>query len=292
MSHVGKIVIGTAQFGMDYGVNNPDGQPRLTEVSSLLGEAYGHGIRMLDTAVAYGDCEQRLGEIGIGSWQVVTKLPVVPHDCKDIPRWVRLVVKASLGRLGVESVHGLLLHRPLQLLEEHGSQLYQALQQIKSDGLVRKIGISIYDPSELDVLLHDYRLDIVQSPLNVFDRRLVDTGWLARLSHQGIEVQVRSVFLQGLLLMARDDRPQKFRRFASLWNAWDGWLNDTGATSLQASLGFVFSHTDVERVIIGVDNRRQLREIVSSVGHPVQQCPSDLSSLDVDLINPSRWGRL
>ncbi len=287
-----KLALGTVQFGLNYGIANQQGQITNNEARAIINHAAVRGINTLDTDIAYGDSEQRLGEIGIENWRVVSKLMAVPDGCRNMIEWVENSVKESLQRLKVKSLYGLLLHRPLQLLEQDGDKLYHALQQLKYDGLVQKIGISIYDPATLDALFKNYRFDIVQSPLNIFDRRLVDTGWLSRLAQQGTEVHVRSVFLQGLLLMIPRDRPQQFNRFSTLWNQWDGWLNDTGLTPLQACICFALMFQQISNVIIGVDNLSQLKEILQAAEAPIPHIPGELQSNDQYLINPSRWRQL
>lgn len=284
-----KLALGTVQFGLNYGIANQQGQTAINEARAILNHATLQGMDTLDTAISYGESEERLGEIGIENWRVVSKLPAVPDGCPDMTQWVEVSVKESLQRLKVKSLHGLLLHRPLQLLEQNGDRLYHALQHLKHDGIVQKIGVSIYDPSELDALFKNYCLDIVQSPFNIFDRRLVDTGWLSRLAQQGTEVHVRSVFLQGLLLMTPRDRPQKFNRFLSLWNQWDAWLKDTGLTPLQACICFALLFQQISNVIVGVDNLSQLKEILQGAEAPMPHIPGELRSNDQDLINPARW---
>jgi len=196
-----KLGIGTVQFGLNYGVANRQGQVSQDEAKAILGHAWASGMDTLDTAIAYGDSEQRLGEIGIRDWRVVSKLPSIPDGCSDISQWVTDSVNESLQRLKVKCLYGLLLHQPKQLLGQAGGRLYSVLQQLKRDGRIEKIGISIYDPEELDAVCSHYHLDMVQAPFNIFDRRLIDSGWLARLAEQDTELHVRSVFLQGLLLM-------------------------------------------------------------------------------------------
>jgi aryl-alcohol dehydrogenase-like predicted oxidoreductase len=284
-----KFALGTAQFGLNYGIANQQGQTSRDEAKAILDFAWARGMDTLDTAIAYGQSEQRLGEIGIENWQVVSKLPAVPEDCHDITNWVADAVNKSRQRLKVRSLYGLLLHRPQQLLEKEGARLDRALQQLKQDGVVQKIGISIYAPSELDALCSRYRFDVVQSPFNLIDRRLIDTGWLSRLADLGTELHVRSVFLQGLLLFQPADRPQKFTRWSELWAKWDTWLKEVKLTPLEACICFVLSFQDISKVIIGVDSLSQLREILEAAERPMPRIPDELKSSDQDLLNPSRW---
>jgi aryl-alcohol dehydrogenase-like predicted oxidoreductase len=250
------------------------------------------GIDTLDTAIVYGESEQRLGEAGVGGWRIVTKLPECPDACSDVAAWVNDQVRGSLSRLNVTHLAGILLHRPNQLLGSKGKALWAALLELKKEGIVDKAGFSIYEPGELDVLWPDFHPDLVQAPYNVLDRRLVTSGWLQRMNREGVEVHVRSVFLQGLLLMSENDRPEKFARWSRLWATWDAWLHEQGLSALQGCLGFAMAEPNISRVIVGIDNVHQLEEIVSIAETRITQCPEILESCDLDLINPSRWNSL
>jgi aryl-alcohol dehydrogenase-like predicted oxidoreductase len=246
------------------------------------------GLDTLDTAIVYGESEQRLGEIGVERWRIISKLPAIPDSCTDISGWVKKSISDSLERLKVSHLCGLLLHHPQQLLGEDGYALYKALEGLKHLGVVEKIGISIYDPQELEALTSRYRFDLVQAPFNVLDRRMVTTTWLPKLKQFGTEVHVRSVFLQGLLLMDATDRPAHFQKWQPLWDTWHEWLIEKGLSPLQASLGFVLAHADIDRVIVGVDSLPQLQELLSIV-KVTPPPPVELNCEDTDLINPSRW---
>ena len=287
-----KLALGAVQFGLNYGVANQQGQASRDEVRSILEHARSSGMGMIDTAIAYGESEQRLGEIGVQDWQVVSKLPAVQESCSDVSRWAEDALGNSLQRLKMKSLYGLLFHRPQQLLDQRGDRLYRAVQQLKRDGFVRKIGISVYDPAELDVLCGRYQFDIVQAPFNIMDQRLIDSGWLSRLTERGVELHVRSVFLQGLLLMSSSDRPEKFNRWAPRWSKFESWLRQSGLTPVQACLRYAVSFSEISKVIIGVDNLSQLKEILHSATGSAPQVPQELQEHDVDLLNPVRWALL
>lgn len=287
-----KLALGTVQFGLKYGIANQQSQVSHGEAKAILDLARMSGMDTFDTAIAYGESEQKLGEIGIQYWRGVSKLPAIPEGCDDITQWVLGATQGSLGRLRVKNLYGLLLHRPQQLIEKRGDQLYRALQQLKQDGLVQKIGVSIYDPAELDALCSRYQLDLIQAPFNIMDRRLIDTGWLSRLAEQGTELHVRSVFLQGLLLMEPNERPKKFDRWTPLWSKWYEWLGDTGLTPLQACLRYALSFSEISRVIVGVDNLNQLNEVLQAAQGSLPQISSVFKTDDPDLLNPGRWAGL
>lgn len=284
-----RLALGTVQFGMPYGIANKAGQVSREEAGAILDYAAAAGIDTLDTAIAYGQSEERLGEIGVKQWRIISKLPAMPEPCHDVSSWVQKSVSESLGRLGINRLGGLLLHRPQQLLGQNGHALYAALEDLKQRGIVEKIGISIYDPQELEALMPIYRFDLVQAPFNVLDRRLITSNWLARLKQAGTEVHVRSVFLQGLLLMDASNRPKRFQKWQKLWDIWHEWLTASQLSPLQASLGFALAQAEIDRVIVGVDTVHQLQDILAAAGGRAPMPPIELNCEDIDLINPSRW---
>ena len=287
-----RLALGTVQFGLPYGIANQVGQVTRPEAKAMLQLASASGIDTLDTATAYGDSERCLGELGTEGLKLVTKLPAVPDDCADVSAWVQRQVSASLSRLGVNAVYGVLLHKSEQLLGPQGDELFQALQTLADNGQVRKVGVSIYSPSELVELIPHYHFDLVQAPFNLVDRRLYSTGWMQRLKDEGIEVHIRSVFLQGLLLMARADIPDKFLPWGDLWQTWHRWLADHNGSAVQACLAFPLSFPEIDRVVVGADSVNQLAQIVSaSNSQPISELP-DLECEDESLINPANWSIL
>lgn len=286
-----RLALGTVQFGMDYGVANCSGQVGKDGVIEILSRARDGGIDTLDTAIAYEESEARLGEAGVTGFQVVTKLPPMPAPDEDPYAWAYRELRGSLSRMRVQSVYGLQLHRSELLTGAHGPAIVRALLDIRAEGLAYKIGVSISSPEELDGLFKAASFDLVQAPLNVLDRRLLDSGWAAQLKDRGVELHARSPFLQGLLLMPGAARPLQFAKWSPLWQRWDSWLKETCQTPLQAALGFVLAQPEVDRVVFGVDGIAQLEEVLlaaQSKGFPV---PDDLRSGDPELINPSNWQR-
>lgn len=287
-----NLVLGTAQFGFDYGVSNDLGRVSEECVSEILKIAKANGICTLDTAIDYGNCESILGKLGLRNWQVVTKLPPLPDACIDPFDWIQGQTKLSIQRLGVPKLHGLLLHRPSQLLSDVGPNLYKAMQKIKAQNLVTKIGISVYSTSELDLIIHKYPVDIVQAPLNIIDRSLIETGWANRLRLNGIELHTRSAFLQGLLLMPDGNRPSKFNRWTDIWCEWSRWLSATGLTPLQACIQYVNLFNNTGNVVVGTVTADQLAEIISCLGCKLSSLPNFGKLKDGRLIDPSSWGNL
>ncbi len=284
-----RLAVGTVQFGLPYGVANQAGQVSQGAAEAILMRAFAAGVDTLDTAVAYGTSEACLGRAGVSSWRVITKLPALPADATDVEGWVRSEVHGSLQRLSIPRLDGLLLHKPADLLGPAGGSYQQALQLLKQEGVVRSVGISIYDPAELDSVCSCWQPDIVQAPFNVLDRRLLSSGWLARLVERGVRIHVRSVFLQGLLLLPSERRPAWFDRWRPLLDRWIDWCREQQTSPLRAALAFAQAQPGIERLVVGLDSVAQLDEILAALAADTSPAPDDLYSDDLDLLEPSRW---
>ena len=287
-----RLALGTVQFGVPYGLTNTSGQVLVKTAQAMLQFAKSSGIDMLDTAIGYGESEQTLGKIGMGSFNVVSKLLPLPASVIDTQAWVLNEVEASLARLGVSQLYGLLLHRSSDLLGPKGATLFAAMRELQQTGKVRKIGVSIYSPAELDAHESSYTFDLIQAPFSLVDHRLASSGWLKRLKAQGCEVHVRSIFLQGLLLLARNAIPAKFAPWNALWDRWQAWLMQHNTDAVHTCLSYPLSFPEIDRVVVGALDVAQLRQITLAAGKiPATHLPG-LACEDENLINPAKWPAL
>lgn len=284
-----EIALGTAQFGLSYGIANRKGKIDLATGREILALAKKHGVHTLDTAIAYGEAESVLGDIGCSSWDVITKLPPVPPGITDISLWVQTEVKLSLARLKIPSLHALLLHHPSDLLGAYSEELIESLLDLKAQGIVTKLGVSIYSADELDQLVALPVIDLVQAPMNIVDRGLANSGWLSKLHHGKVEIHIRSIFLQGVLAMSPADRPVWTTRWTPIFREWDTWVAETGMSRIEACLAHVRSYPEVDRIIVGVDGTEQIQEILEALETTPLRTPTTLASDDEQLINPRRW---
>lgn len=283
-----KLALGTAQFGLPYGIASGK-QVEQSQVVSILKRATSAGIDTVDTAVTYGESETSLGEAGVTSFNVITKLPPIEESILGVSSWIEALVQESLERLRTDSLYGILLHTPSQLLESCGEEIWTSLHALKKGGKVKKVGYSLYAPTELDDLFERHTPDIVQVPYNIIDRRIETSGWMQRLSEEGVEIHVRSIFLQGLLLMSPGTRPKHFEYWSTLWSTWDSWLHEHDVSALETCLSFALQDERIQKVIVGVDSELQLNEILSASATKISEFPLELMSSDVELVQPSRW---
>ena len=289
-----KIALGTVQFGIDYGINSENGQVRPEEVRNILNYAHSQNVDLLDTAPAYGSSEKVLGGLNVQNFKVVTKTrhfdnTEISNDDIDL---LKKDFSCSLSDLRQDSFYGVLVHNADDLLKSGSEKLFDQLQELKQAEKIMKIGVSVYDYSQLQSIFDNFDIDLVQLPFNILDRRMIDSGMFATFKSKGIEVHARSVFLQGLLLMSEKNRPDKFNRWHGLWKIWHEWLNDNQISALEGTIRHAISMPEISKVLVGVDNVDQLKEIVVASSGVLPDIPDEMFTNDANLLNPSNWGKL
>ena len=285
-----KLALGSAQFGLRYGVNSKLGPMDLSTVTEILDLARHAGIDMLDTAPSYGRSEAIIGGSSSQNFDIVTKVNGLCAsgtgnlDFKPIGDQLN----QSLQRLMRPKVYGLLLHNINDILGSGGCALWAEMLQLKADGLVYKVGASVYDITELDVVV-EFGMDIVQLPINILDGRILCSGALKKLKLNGIEVHARSIFLQGVLLSSNNPLPNYFspwkQNLIDFWN----WCDHLDVSPLEVCLRYAMGIEEVDRVVVGIETLAQLDEIISASGGDLPKLPSELQIFDPDLLDPRIW---
>lgn len=288
-----KIGLGMAQFGFDYGVSNRNGKTPASEVERILAVAEANGIHVIDTAAGYGESEAVLGRTlpAEHRLKIVTKAPgfagraITNAEADELESAFR----TSLARLGSSSLYGLLVHRADDLLGG-GGQLMARMKSLQSAGLVEKIGASVYSAAQIDNLLAYCDIDLIQLPINMLDQRLLHSGHLAKLKKKGIEIHARSVFLQGLLLMLPDELPAFFEPIRGHLSECRAMILKQGVSPLAAALAFVQALEEVDVVICGVNDHRQLESLCKAAGAESRIDDYDRFALDDEtFLNPANW---
>jgi aryl-alcohol dehydrogenase-like predicted oxidoreductase len=195
----------------------------------------------------------------------------------------------SLRHLGQSSVYGLLVHHSADLLSPGGERMYALLQRLKDESLVRKIGVSVYDKNEVDRLFGKYAFDLVQLPLNVFDQRFDQDGTIQRLHEAGVEIHVRSVFLQGILLMLTAELPPYLKNLKQHHEHYLSTLMEAGVSPLTSALGYFRNRPEVSTVLVGVETSAQLKECLSATGDVSCINFSDFAVNAPQLLDPRAW---
>lgn len=288
---IDTIVLGTVQFGLTYGIANRQGKPDIGRVREILDLAYDLGIRVLDTAAAYGDSEAVLGSCGMDRWSVITKVPSLKDiDDPDIGDVAHDAVLRSLDRLGADSLHAVLAHDRRDAAGDRGRRLHDGLAPLVASGHIGRLGVSVYGPDDIEGIAAG-NAQIVQAPLNVLDQRFITSGAAARLSAAGGELHVRSVFLQGLMLMPAKDRPARFAPWAEELARFDREVEASGLDPAAYCLGFAAGQAAVSRCVLGVETAQQLSQLVGAfeAGQQAGHDAHNLGSDDPGLIDPRQW---
>jgi aryl-alcohol dehydrogenase-like predicted oxidoreductase len=296
LPHAGPLVLGTAQLGMDYGVANRSGRPAPDAAVNLIRTAWTQGIRSFDTAAAYGESETVLGYAfaALGLQQqarVITKgsLAAGPTPLSD-------AVRRSLSRLQVPQLAAWLLHEEPRLVDWHGQVLHEA-RQLQENGIVSQFGISVYHPSVAFQALEDRGLKAVQFPASPLDRRFLRAPVLRRLTAAQPQLYARSIYLQGLCLMAPAEVPPAIHRGREAISALSAFCQEHHLAPDQFCLHYVLARTagTGTRLVIGLEHPRQLERNVRLMGlappDPAvydawdAQWPDDIA----DLVLPMHW---
>jgi len=282
-----RIVLGGAQLGLPYGILNGGETLSREEVARILDTAVDHRIDSIDTAIAYGQSESIIGETSRNRFNIISKLPPLPVDVSNVSEWVHSQVQGSLSRLKCTSLDALLLHRPQDLTGAQGAELYAAIGLLLAEKVIHRFGVSIYSPDDLEGIIGTFDIHVVQAPLNVFDRRIL--GVTNRLSALNIEVHVRSVFLQGVLIASPKDRPQRFEPWSEHFALFDEWVRSSGVSAMACCIGFALQQPGIAKLVIGTTSAESLDEIMNSIPNSVLEVPTHLQSSVEQLIDPRFW---
>jgi len=263
-----EVALGTAQFGLNYGITNEYGQVPEDEVAMILQEAARVGITYLDTAQAYGKAETVLGKTlpRNHSFKIVTKLPKQESEKIDL-QYLKKLEKdfhLSLQKLGVSKLEGFLLHSIDDIKRSDSGYLIDWLWSLQERGLVSYLGVSIYEASDLDNIYLDW-IKLIQLPLSLYDQRLIHDKTIRYLKSRGILIHSRSIFLQGLIATPSHKWPLYLQHtsFMNHHKKAEQFAKEIGRSLLELAIDFSFSQSDVDCVLIGINSLNNLQEIIN-----------------------------
>lgn len=281
------LALGTVQFGLSYGIAGRTTAVPENEVRAILARSAVLGIRMLDTAAAYGNIEARLaGLVREHDFRIVTKLPPKPAGLtqSEMESWIGAALRSAHDRLG-DTLYALMFHRAEDLLDDAAERLWlRCIEWSASRGC--KLGVSCYDPAALHRIREQFPITIAQLPGNALDQRLYAEPVAAA---DRMETHLRSAFLQGLLLMPEAAAAARVPKASMALARWHGWLREQALDPLVAALGLVKGLPGVSHCVVGVDNLAQLEAIVVAWHAAPVLHANSLAQHDLDVIDPRRW---
>lgn len=283
-----KLILGTVQFGLNYGVNNIQGKPEKKTVFDILSNAYENGIRFLDTAELYGDAHDLIGEFHkfnpTKKFEIITKFP---HDFEES---LELKIINYLDQLNVKTLNAILFHTFDSYLK-HKNQLSDIIKL--KNKKYKNLGVSVYTNEQISHVIDDNNIDIIQIPFNLLDNLNFKGELLQKAKSKNKVIHSRSAFLQGLIFMKKDN-PFTVRKKL------EKELDILNAISIKSSicigsiaLNYCLVQPTIDGVLIGVDSLEQLKENIQFTKQSIPSVYLDqINSIkveNVELLNPSRW---
>lgn len=279
-----RIIIGSAQFINKYSFS----RVKKKQLISMINILKKNSKIIFDTSPLYSDAEKYLKIKKKQNYKIGSKLPSMEKISENnIKNKIFDIVKKILKKMNINKLEYFLIHNETDLLGN--SKIYDILLDLKKRGLVKKIGVSIYSFKTLDKILKKYKLDIVQVPFNLLDRRLLNFYSKRKKLFNNTEIHVRSIFLKGLLLRNLFFIKNRFKHFYALFYKLHKWCEKSKINQLEACINFVSSHNFIKKFVVGFDNLDQFNEVKKIFDNKKKKYPKNIFSNNLKIINPNLW---
>lgn len=279
-----KMILGTAQFGQNYGDIIKKNELNLFEIEKILDLAEQYKINKIDTAFSYGNAEQKLGNFELKNWKIFSKIPKIPNKTDNISEWIDIHIENSLKNLKNNKIEGMLFH-------DFNSTLSLkdviSCEDIKKKFGLNYLGLSVYSPNDFIKIKTSLDLNLIQLPYNVFDRNIETYSNFLR--KENVKIQVRSIFLQGLLLQNYSKLKDNFKKWETKFKIWFDWLKKNNLSNLEGCMSLINNSKNYDFFIVGVANYLELKQIIETTKLDLPKPPIGLTSDDINLIYPNNW---
>ena len=288
MENLEKIILGTAQFGIDYGINNKSGRPSDIELENILLKAFYNNIFFLDTAEAYGDAHKRIGAYHLKytskKFNIISKF----HEPKFSGNFITHISK-NLSELNVDNLYAYLFHN-LNDLKKYSKDIDQLIK-LKEEGFICKLGVSLYTTDEIEQVVNKFDfIDLIQIPFNIFDNINQKGSIILKMKEKGIEVHTRSAFLQGLFFSNK--LPNNLISLQPYIDILHKLSSKYSMTISEIALNYCLNQPNIDKVLIGIDTKSQLTENISGVNQLSSEILEEINNIyikDTKLLNPVNW---
>ena len=281
-----KLGLSSGQFALDQVAVR--GRPPQAEVRDILEIAARSGVKAFDIVGRSPQSELDIGSVLPRPNPFNITISTVRADRG--PDLVEAEARAVLRRLGVEQADCLLVPSASELFGPHGLALWDRLKALKDQGLTRKIGISVFASDDPLGLARRFRPDVVQAPASLLDQRLLIDGTLAAIAGMGLEVQLRSIFLNGLLLLPPERAPSHLKAATNRIHRARRLIAEGRSDPLQAALGFALSRPEASTVLVSVGSVGELNAVIAAASHPIPDLDWDDMALDdPDALDSRAW---
>ncbi|WP_182958142.1 aldo/keto reductase [Pedobacter gandavensis] len=289
MPAISKIILGTVQFGLDYGINNNEGKPGQEQVNEMLTYAYDAGVQCLDTAEAYGNAHGVIGQFHQRypdkKFEVITKLP------HQLAGDLGMKIDDYIKELAVSCLHGLLFHSYQTYKDNLG--LIKVLNEYKTNNKVKHLGVSVYTNEQFADVIEDDNIDIIQLPFNLFDNYNLRGQLLEKAKERGKIIHTRSAFLQGLFFTSIEKDNKIIKALIKELGYIQELSKVSGIPLNKMALNYCLQQNHIDAVLIGVDNISQLKQNLNdgdgSLSKNQLEMINKIEVKDVELLNPALW---
>ena len=287
-----KLILGSVQFGTKYGINNKSGKPSDKSIKSILDMAVSKGIKLIDTAEAYGDSQIRIGEYhrNFGNkFKIITKFS---SSVKHLPFSILERVKNNIRILQVDNLYCYMFHS-YNDFNEHFKNFERDLVYLKNQGLIGKLGVSVYSNEEIKKILEFDNVDLIQLPYNLLDNSRKRDNILKKAKKKGIEIHTRSAFLQGLFFKHLEELQNSFNEAKPYLSLIKQKAFENNISIGKMALNYCLSNRNIDNVIVGVDSIEQLIENLNwsqnSISSDLINYINNINFKNEKLLNPSNW---
>lgn len=295
-----KLILGTAQLGFKYGIANTIGKPTEKQAIEIMKYAVENGIRYFDTAYNYNNSESRIGKFLSlhknykNKINIITKMPSLRNE-KINEKIINKYFFSSLKKLRQESIYSYMVH-DFNDIKNNSYSMTKIFFKLKNDGYIKKIGVSVYNENQIKFLIRNFDFNLIQIPINIFDQRLLKDDILLDLKKRGIEIYARSVFLQGLIFLDRNNLPPKFKSIKKYLEKINNISLKYNIPKEDIALLFINSINEIDRIIIGVEKIEQLKKNIEALNRSENFAEierainfQDLSIENKEIIDPRKW---
>lgn len=281
-----KISIGTANFGIKYGINKKKISSK--EIKKIFLILKKKKINYLDTAINYKNADIELGKYDLNDFLISSKIPKISNKRKNTYSYLINLVKNHIKKIGVSKLDTLYLHDISIIKNKNFKEILRGMSFMKKIGIIKKIGISIYDPSEIIKIYKFIKYDAIQAPFNILDQNIISKKYINFLKKKKIILEVRSIFLQGLLL-SKKKFLKKFPTKKKLYIEFEKFIKKNNSSKIRFLTNYVLNLKDFNKVVIGINSSKELKEILNVISVKRTLKITNFVSKDKNLIYPYLW---
>lgn len=284
-----KIVIGTANFYQKYGFDNQKiSNQNLNLISKF---AKKKNIKILDTALNYNISKNVTKKFNFSNFKIITKIKLPQNNENQFLKNIKKKLNLNLKLLKVKNYEYILLHNPTDLKSKYGKNLIELIKYFKKKKITNKIGVSIYDPKELNLVFKNFKPDLIQVPINIFDHRFIDSKYYNLLKKKKIKIQARSIFLQGLLVKDKKNlyKFKNYKKIKKHLKNFEKWCQNENISKLEACVHYVKNFKNIDLITVGLNSIKELKEIFKIFESKKKINLKKFIVSDNKLIDPRKW---